>query len=470
MNRMTLVSVVIAVASAAGAYSMIPKPVEFKPYEDAGGLLFENFNDPSQAAYMQVIKYDDKQAKFVDFKVEFKDGRWIIPSHNNYPADGTERMGKAAASFIDVRKDIVRSDRPEDHAEFGVLDPESPDGEAEEKGTHVIFKDEAGTVLVDVIVGKRVDGKQGYHYVRKPEEKRVYAVELTLDISTNFGDWIEKDLLKIERDDIVELVSDAYSVDEASAKIVGSDPLVVRELPVPAEEEGPTQKDWLPVEGVTLPEGKIVDSAKVRTVIGAIDRLQIVGVRPRPQRLTAGLLQSKGFFVTPDGRRLIGNEGEVQVVCKDGVVYSLYFGEVVFGEGLAVTAGTEDGAEATPEAGGEDAEKKANRYMFVDVSYDPSADRTRKTPATQGADTSAAEGAGADGGGKDAQGKEGADAEGKTPEAPPADELAPGEEPEGAKRALELRKRFDKWFYVISDSSFKQIHQTKADFLKDAPS
>lgn len=463
MNRMTLVSVVIAAACAAGAYSMVPQPVEFKPYEDAGGLLFENFTDPSQAAFMQIVKYDDKQANFVDFKVEFKDGRWIIPSHNNYPADGTDRMGKAAASFIDVRKDIVRSDRTEDHAEFGVLDPESPDGESEQKGTHVVFKDEAGTVLVDVIVGKDVEGKQGFRYVRKPGEKRVYAVKLTLDISTNFADWIEKDLLKIERDDIVELVSDAYSVDEANAKIVGSDPLVVRQLEIPAEEEGASQPDWLPIEGVTLPEGKIVDSAKVRTVIGAVDRLQIVGVRPRPQRLTTGVLQSKGFFVTPDGRRLIGNEGEVQVVCKDGVVYTLYFGEVVFGEGLAVTAGVDDGSAAKPE--GEEAEKKANRYMFVDVSYDPTADRTRKADAAatgEAGDKPAAAAAEA--------GAEAKDGEDKPAEAAAGEaELKPGEEPEGAKRALKLRQRFDKWFYVISDTSFQQIHKSKADFLKDAP-
>jgi len=468
MNRMTLVCVAIAAASAAGAYAMVPQPVEFKPYEDAGGLLFGSFTDASQAAYMQVIKWNEKQAKFIDFKVEFKDGRWIIPSHNNYPADGTDRMGKAAASFIDVRKDIVRSDRAEDHPEFGVLDPESPDGEADQKGTHVVFKDEAGTVLVDAIVGKAVEGKPDFRYVRLPTEKRVYAVKLKLDISTKFEDWIEKDLLKIERDDIVELVSDAYSVDEASAKIVGSDPLVVRQLAIPAEEEGTSQKDWLPAEGVTLPEGKSVDSAKIRTVIGAIDRLQIVGVRPRPERLTAGLLQSKGFFVTPDGRRLIGNEGEVQAVCKDGVVYTLYFGEVVFGEGLAVTAGVEGDAGKPADGGEAEGEKQANRYMFVDVSYDPNVDRTRTKPTPSAAEGAASTPEGGEAKPEDADTTAaGADTK---PEAAGTDlGLAPGEEPEGAKRALKLRERFDKWFYVISDTSFKQIHQTKADFLKDIP-
>ena len=38
--------------------------------------------------------------------------------------------------------------------------------------------------------------------------------------------------------------------------------------------------------------------------------IKIVGVRPRPKPLTLQALQSKGFFVTPDGARLFGNEGE----------------------------------------------------------------------------------------------------------------------------------------------------------------
>jgi arginine utilization protein RocB len=53
-----------------------------------------------------------------------------------------------------------------------------------------------------------------------------------------------------------------------------------------------------------------------------------------------------------------------------------------------------------------------------------------------------------------------------------------GEEPEaaraideeaarnGAERAAKLRLRFDKWFYVISDASFKQIHKDRTELFK----
>ena len=34
---------------------------------------------------------------------------------------------------------------------------------------------------------------------------------------------------------------------------------------------------------------------------------------------------------------------------------------------------------------------------------------------------------------------------------------------------MKLRERFDKWFYVISDTSFKQIHKERDEMFKDLP-
>lgn len=418
MNRTTIITVVIALASLGGAVAMRPGPAPQFTYEDTGELLFASFTDPSQAASLEVIGWDESAARTTTFKVELKDGRWTIPSHNDYPADGTERMGKAAASFIDVRKDIYRGDRPEEHARFGLDDP--ADANAKERGQRITIKDASGTALVDVIVGKKVEDKEGYRYVRLPDQKRVYAAKMEVDISTNFTDWIEKDLLKLEQDQIVQFMSDAYKVDEAQGKVTGTDPLIVTKDATDAEGS------WLLAENVGAPAGKELDPFKVKQALAGLDRLQIVGVRPRPEMLTLAALQSKGFFVTRDGSRLYGNEGEVKAICDDGVVYTLFFGEVTYDSGLALTAGAEgEGAGAPKPDDDEAAKKDANRYMFVDVSYDPTLD----TKATGG-----------------------------NPEDAP-----------GATRAKQLSARFGKWFYVISDASFKQIRKPKAEFFKDAP-
>ena len=416
MNRTTTLSVVIALVSLGAAIAARPQKVEPRPYEDTGDLLFPDFKDPGLATSLEVVRWDDAQARLVTFKVEQKAGRWVIPSHNDYPADGTERMGKAAASFIDVARDIVRSDRADDHAAFGVEDPDKADGTG--RGQRITIKDAGGATLADVIVGKDVEGKPGFRYVRLPGQKRTYAVKLTLDVSTEFTDWIERDLLKIDQDTIYRVISDPYRVDEAAGKVTGRDPIAV-ELRAPAGDPSGA-REWEIVEG-TIPADKALDASKVKGVLGALDRLNIVGVRPRPAQLTLQALQAKGFFVTPDGKRLFGNEGEVRAVCDDGVVYVLYFGEITTDTGLALTAGADEARPAEVAEG----TKAANRYMFVDVAYDPEADRATK---------------------------------------PEGDA-----EPAGVVRARALQQRFDQWFYVISDDSFKQIRKAKDELLKDAP-
>src|SRR5690606_16705813 len=146
------------------------RPVELPPvqFEDTGEVLFPQFTDPTTATALSVVAWDEDEAKVVTFEVEQKEGRWVIPSHNDYPADGTERMGKAAASFIDVKKDRYYGDDPADHAAFGVLDPEGAEGKDDEKGQRITIKDASGTVLVDIIVGKEIDERPGYYYVRMP--------------------------------------------------------------------------------------------------------------------------------------------------------------------------------------------------------------------------------------------------------------------------------------------------------------
>lgn len=431
MNRTTVIMVALALGSVGLAWNMRPRDLAAASFEDTGAPLFPGFTDPTLATALEVVSWDDKAAKVMRFAVEQKSGRWVIPSHNDYPADGTERMGKAAASFIDVKKDLYYGDNAAEHGQYGVLDPESADGKGDEKGKHITIKDASGATLVAIIVGKEIPEKQGFFYVRSPEEKRVYGARLELDISTNFTDWIEKDLLKVKRDEIVTMLYDPYTVDEQQGKVTGSAPVRANLTSVDGKDE------WVAEPGVEAPDGKIVDSAKVRQMITAISSIKIVGVRPRPKPLTLQALQSKGFFVTPDGARLFGNEGEARVVTKDGIVFSLYFGEITYESGLALTAGADDEAPdepTTPELDGGKDDKAANRYMFVEVAYDPSMDKGEEAPVEE-----------------------------------PEDGKPAKPSVRGQDRAKQLQARFGEWFYVISDMSYKQIHKDRGELFKGAP-
>lgn len=481
MNRTTIIMVVLSLGLAGLAWSM--RPVELPPvqFEDTGEALFPQFTDPTTATSLSVVAWDEDEAKVVTFEVEQKEGRWVIPSHNDYPADGTERMGKAAASFIDVNKDRYYGDNPADHAAFGVLDPEGAEGKDDEKGQRITIKDASGTVLVDIIVGKQIDDRPGFYYVRMPSgdgSKRVYGSKLELDISTKFEDWIDKDLIEVDRDAFVSMVYDPYNVDEVEGRVTGFNP-------IRAEAVDPTassKQEWKASEGTEVPEGKQLDSMKVRQMLTQLANLKIVGVRPRPQvrnmieqQILAQDMKRKGFFLVPtaDGRmQLYGNEGTLSAVTDDGLVISLLFGEVTYESGISLTAGVADpaaseepeegvmeqGVDGEGEEGEGDTNKQASRFLFVDVVYDETLDRTLSTanPAP-----SEAEGEGGEGEG------DGASSDPTTS----AEDAAADEQKKlaGKERADKLRKRFDQWFYVISDSSFKQIHKSRDELWKDGP-
>jgi hypothetical protein len=447
MTRGTVILVVLAALGVAGAVSM--RPVELPPptFEDTGELLFPEFEDPNAAAFLEVKGYDKETARLTNFSVKLVQGRWVIPSHNDYPADGTEQMGKAAASFLGAKKDVVRSDDAKEHAKFGVLDPEDTSGTEEGRGQRVTIKDGSGSALVDVIIGNDVPDRQGFKFVRYPGENRVYATEIDPQISTKFVDWIEKDLLKLEEDSVVALVSNSYKVDEQSAEVVGDSPVYFEKRDLgDFTDQGAPNIEWqlaappvfgpdgkpidrstyagevpLP-EAFPLPEGQELNPTKVKQIIAAADRLQIVGVRPQPEKLTQRDLVSKGFFVGGEPQRLFGNEGEVRLFCDDGVVYSLYFGEVTYATGIDLTAGS---ADELPDGESDDEAARANRFMFVDIGYDPTRDKSVAEPPAEG-------------------------------------------ELRGKARAEALGQRFHKWYYVIPDSSFTQLHKLPSDFWKAA--
>ncbi|MCA9649148.1 MAG: DUF4340 domain-containing protein [Myxococcales bacterium] len=477
MDRSTVIMVVLALAGLGGAYNMRPQELPPVQFEDTGEALFPEFTDPTTATSLEVVAWDEDEAQVVTFKVMQKEGRWVIPSHNDYPADGTERMGKAAASFIDVKKDRYYGDNPADFAAFGVLDPEGDEGKGDEKGQRITIKDASDTTLVDIIVGKEIPDRPGYYYVRMPgeENKRVYGSKLELDISTKFEDWIEKDLLEVDRDDFYQMTYDPYVVDEVEGKVTGFNPVIAE-----VASRG-NRQDWKVVEGTEVPEGKQLDSMKVRQILTALSSLKIVGVRPRPparnileQQILAQDMKRKGFFVVPteDGRaQLFGNEGMLSAVTDDGIVYSLLFGEVTYESGIALTAGVadssegdkgvmEEGLEEEPAEEG-DTSKKASRFMFVDVFYDPSLDTTLAGMSAPEAPPS--EGAEGETGGEGAAEPAGGSSEPIDPEGD-AEKMKAGKE-----KAAKLRQRFDQWFYVISDSSFTQMHKARDEMFKDAP-
>ena len=112
-----------ALLLAVVAFATAPRNITPSAFLDQGELFFPDFEDPNVATTLEVIEFNEETAAASPFKVTNEAGKWTIPSHHNYVADGADRLAETAAGVITIRKDDIRSDNVADHETLGVLDP-----------------------------------------------------------------------------------------------------------------------------------------------------------------------------------------------------------------------------------------------------------------------------------------------------------------------------------------------------------
>jgi hypothetical protein len=354
--------------------------------------LFEGFTDATTAAKLKIIKFNEEQGELSSFEIakNSQTGAWTIPSAYGYPADATDQMRRAATSFVDTSVLDIVSTTPDEHAKFGVLEPSVEQREVGDEGvgTLVVIQDGEGNELVDLIVGNKVPDSQDECYVRKPTQDVVYRVKLKTDsLSTNFVDWIEKDLLQLSSVDIREVDLKDYAVlrtlqgaaidleFDASLKVDDAGKWDIKKFVTYDERNQPK-------EVKEPPQGKELDASKLNEMKNALDDLKIAGVRRKPEGLSSDLkansnfmenksalqsMYSRGFYPQPskDGNaEVFAANGELLVTLREGVQYLLRFGEV---EGVGKES-TEEPKEKTEEDKKADEEADPaglNRYLLV---------------------------------------------------------------------------------------------------------
>ena len=63
--------------------------------EERQGMLFADLADAGKAASLEIVSYDDELATLAPFKVVQSGGVWVLPAHQNYPADAKEQLAAA---------------------------------------------------------------------------------------------------------------------------------------------------------------------------------------------------------------------------------------------------------------------------------------------------------------------------------------------------------------------------------------
>ena len=478
----TMIFAGVAVLLAGAAFVRAPdRALHNATFNDQGEKFFPEFKDPRDCTDLEVIDYDPSTARVGRFQVKLKDGKWVIPSHFDYPADAKDRLARTAGGVIDLTKDTIRSDRVEDHEEMNVIDPlDDKTNVLKGRGKRVTLRDKSEKVLADFIIGNEVKDRSGQRYVRVPGQKRTYGVKVNVDLSTRFADWIETNLLKLDSSRVRRVAFDLRKFDPDRGVIIPGDVLSVERK----DASGP----WTTTAEV--PAGQELDSDKLQTLLTALGDLKIVGVRPKPEGLSQDLkvsasgdikeltrqtfasLVSKGFYPTREG--LYSNQGEVIVSTDEGVVYTLRYGEVFIAGGLELSAGVENAKAAGK---GKDKDQKTaegsteNRYLFVTARFDPALVPPPPAPAPRpvalpddpflkdpndpkriAEQTKAKE--------EETKAKEKADRDQADYDRRVGD---------GRKRVKELTDRFAGWYYVTPGDSFHAIMLDRAALIHPKP-
>jgi len=281
-TRKTLTFAGAALALAALTLATTPRQKAPDEFFDQGEAFFPDFNDPNSARTLEVVEWDEATGSAAPFKVTFQGGRWTIPSHHGYPADGKDRLAKTAAGVIGITKDDFRTDNAIDYEAAGVIDPlDTANLSSKGRGKRVTIRGDNDVVLADLIIGKSFEGREGFSLVRVPGEKRVYGARINLEVSTKFKDWIEPDLMMIDKEEIDRFVLKDYSIEETTGRLNMRDEVTV-------------SKDGDHWNMPKTPAGKEVDTYKVNNLVRAVDELSIEGVRPKPDGLTTSLARAGG--------------------------------------------------------------------------------------------------------------------------------------------------------------------------------
>lgn len=472
-------------------------------FDDSRQPFYENIK-PEDAKALDIMVFDEKLGSMTPFRVQYKNNRWTIPSHNDYPADAEDRLKKTAGAILGLKKDSIVTDQKELHAELGVIDPLADEKTAKGWGTHVKLYGDGDKVLADFIVGKDVPNpnKTGFKYVRIPGQDRVYAVETKeLDLSVRFADWIDTNLLETTAFELEKVTLKDYSVDLTRGTIQDRGTVVL-------DKDGQSS-EWK-VEGVKDKEE--TDKDKARELTTAVADMRIVGVREKPATLSVDLdlanrndiqgMIERGFYPVEKGKKLtlVSDQGETLFTTKDGLQYTLRFGgffsasrddltkgakgEKAKKEDAAKDAKTKDekakdDAKDKKDDKAKDADSQDCRFLLVTVAFDESKFPPIPDPPAEKPSDKKPEAKPVDPKAKKADPKEAKAAEDAKKKAEEDEKKAKAEDlkrrrderqkkiDDGKKRAKELTDRYARWYYVIPNDTFKKVRLTRKDLVKE---
>ncbi len=470
--KKTLLFVILAVA-AAGASWYVNRPIQTADCVEngLGTQLFPDFKNPNDATSLEIVKYNSQTSEKSSFQVKQVNDRWSIPSHDNYPTDAQTQLVEAASDVMGLEILNQVSSDSGDQETYGVVDPDEKDLPPGSRGvgTKVVLRNAHGDVLLGLIIGDSVKNTKDQRYVRRVGQNPIFTTKIYTDkLSTNFGDWIEKDLLQIDVWDIKSI-----TVNDLALKIQNGEPYLRDNGMMKFAFDDQADPSWS-LEEMTISDkdGKLkqlkmrddegLDVARIGRLAQTLDDLKIVDVRRKSDAFSKSLKQtgsykvdvetqadliSKGFCLLPipvpgggEQITLLSTDGDITVDMGNGVEYILRFGAI------ADNVRSDKG------------ESTVNRYLFVMVQFNPDGVKKPELASVPEAPNENSPDAAAV-----------AEIMQKIADVKAANEKKTKQYEAALAKAKEkvekLNKRFADWYYIIDDEEYKKIHISRKDVI-----
>ena len=231
--------------------------------EQESGLVFPELNDRINSVTHIAVSRADGQ-----FALARRAGGWANMGIGGYPATLT-RVEDVLGAAAGLKYVVPKTKRSKLHHKLGVEDVT-----AGAKSTRLTFKDASGTVLADVIAGKRKETIAGRYrqgvYIRLPGDERAWLAEGSLDVHHGAPDWSDRMVVDIDTRSLTTLV-----VTHADGEVValhrnqpGDRKLTLKNLPAGADVEHQYQIDYMAglLQGVRFNDAKRVDMANLEAI------------------------------------------------------------------------------------------------------------------------------------------------------------------------------------------------------------
>ena len=263
------------------------QPANAADFDDQGKPFFADFKDPLACTDLEVVDFDSSTATASRFRVMFKDNKWVIPSHYNYPADARDRLSNTAAAIMDLTKDTIRSNSPDEQEAMGVIDPlDAKVSTLKGRGKRITLRDASEKVLADIIIGNEIKGTErkdgagpAVRAGARPEAnlRREHQGRAVDPVCRLDRDQPAQGRSQQDPPHLLRQLQDSGETPIARARLVlqrGEKLLITRK-----DGSGP----WT-MDGLTAAEQ--LNENNLRTLSDAVADLKIVGIRPRPAGLS----------------------------------------------------------------------------------------------------------------------------------------------------------------------------------------